>query len=131
LHGDGGEENGGNIVLVGGFVESVDVGTAGTVGAAGPGEDGGEVLGDHLVDGEVGWAPATVLDATVEPIDGSIGTARGSRVGCGTNISTSTRNVNGARLVLSWRVVRRRRRGGRRSAARRRRGRVGDLWGGG
>jgi len=83
LHGDGGEENSGDIVLVGGLVEGVEVGTAVAVRVAVPGEDSAEVLGDHLVDGEVGWAPTTVLDATVEPLDGAIGTGGGARVGCG------------------------------------------------
>ena len=81
LHGNGGEENGGDVVLAGGLVEGVEMGTARAVGVAGPGEDGAEILGDHLVDGEVRWAPTTVLDATVEPTDGAIGTARGGGVG--------------------------------------------------
>jgi hypothetical protein len=81
LHGDGGEENGWEIVLAGGLAEGIEVGTTGAIGVAGPGEDGAEVLGDHLVDREVGWAPATILDATVEPIDGAIGTTRGGRIG--------------------------------------------------
>lgn len=86
LHGDSGEENGGDMVVVGGLFEGPEVGTTGFVGVAFPGEDSFEVFGDHLVDGEVGWAPATVpilFDATVEPIDGPIGTSRGGGVGCG------------------------------------------------
>jgi len=75
LHGDGGEENGGELVLVGGLVEGIKVGTAGVVGVAGLREDVVEVPGDHLVDGEVGRTPSTVLDTTVEPIDRAIRTS--------------------------------------------------------
>ncbi len=83
MHGDGGEEDGGDFVVVGGLIEGVEVGTAVGVGVARPGEDSVELLSDHIVGGEVGWAPATVLDATVEPMDGTIGTAVSGGVGCG------------------------------------------------
>lgn len=83
LHGDGGEENGGDIVRAGGLVEGVDEGSAGAVGVARLGEDIVEVLRDHRASGEEGWSPATILDATVEPVDGTIGTARSGGVGCG------------------------------------------------
>ena len=83
MHGDGGEENGGDMVCAGGLLESLEVGLAGAEGVARLGQGGFEVLGDHIVHSEAGWAPATVLDATIEPIDATIGTARGGGVGCG------------------------------------------------
>lgn len=55
--------------------------TAGVEGIAGLGEDVAKVLGDHLVDGEVGRSPATVLDTTIEPIDRAIGAARFGGIG--------------------------------------------------
>ena len=56
---------------------------------------------------------------------------------CSANISTITRDADGTRLGLGWRIVlrrgtvRRRRRRRRGFLLKERRGRVGDLWGGG
>ena len=84
LHSDRGEENDGDIVSRGGLFKGVEVASAGVVGVVRPVEDGVECLILHIADGEAGWAPAsTGLDATVEPIDGTIGTARGGGIGCG------------------------------------------------
>ena len=81
LHGNSGEENGWDVVLAGGPVEGIKVRTAGVVGVAGLGEDVAEVLGDHLVDREVGRIPATAVDTTVEPTDRAIGAARLGGIG--------------------------------------------------
>lgn len=50
LHSDGGEENGGKVVLTGGLVEGVEVGPAGAVGITRLGKDVVEVLGDQIID---------------------------------------------------------------------------------
>jgi hypothetical protein len=137
LHRNSGEENGWDVVLVGGLVEGIKVLTAGVVGVAGPVEDVAEVLGDHLIDGELGRIPATALDTTVEPIDRAIGTTRFGGIGCSANIAAGTCDVDDTRLGLRWRVVRRRRGGRGRRLVRRgsrsrrlllSRGRCGRSW---
>ena len=100
--------------------------------------------------------PLVVVESAVEGRKKTISwkdTEDFGQLTCGTNISAITRDVDGTRLVLGWRIVRRRRRRGLLLVARRcrrllvvrrrlldvgrsgvivcRRRRVGDLWGSG
>lgn len=82
LHGERGEDDGGDVVLLAVLLEHIDVRTARLERTVAAVERLPEILGDEIVDIDERRCPSTILNATVEPTNSTIRASGCSGVGC-------------------------------------------------
>ena len=89
LHGERGEHDGRDAILVAVLLERPDEVLASLEGRVGLLDGFVEVDGDDVVDRDEGRVPATVVQTTVEPFDAAVRAGGGSDISCETSVDGS------------------------------------------